>query len=89
MRTFASSAETGIEHETAHEVRPADDEHGPDRVFEVCKHLLIVARVDRDGDFEDDLERGLESFVVGGDDDDRVDVALELREGLGKDLPRY
>jgi len=31
----------------------------------------------------------LESFVVGGDDDDRMDVALELREGLGKDLPRY
>jgi hypothetical protein len=31
----------------------------------------------------------LESFVVGGDDDDRMDVALELRKGLGKDLSRY
>jgi hypothetical protein len=37
----------------------------------------------------DDLERNLERFVVGGDDDDRVDVTLELREGLGEDLARY
>jgi hypothetical protein len=38
---------------------------------------------------EDNLERGLERFVVGGDDDDLVDVTLELRDGLGKDLARY
>ena len=79
----------GIERETAHKVRPADDELGPDRAFDECEHLRIVAGVDRDGDPGDDLESGLESLVVGGDDDDRMDVALELREGLGKNLPRY
>ena len=79
----------GLEREAAHQVRPADDELGPDRGLDEREHLRVVARVDRDGDAGDDLERGLERFVVGGDDDDRVDVALELREGLGKDLTRY
>ena len=50
--------------------------------------MLVVARVDRDGDSGDDLERDLVSFVVGRDGDDQMDVALNLREGLGKDLPR-
>ena len=78
-----------LEREAAHQVCPADDELGPDRAFDEREHLRIVARVDRDGDSGDDLERGLERFVVGGDDDDRVDVTLELREGLGEDLARY
>jgi len=89
MRTPASSAETdGIERETAHEVCPANDELGPDRAFDECEYMLVVARVDRDGDSGDDLERDLVSFVVGRDGDDQMDVALNLREGLGKDLPR-
>jgi len=40
--------------------------------------LRVVARVDRDRDAGDDLERGLERFVVGRDDDDRMDVPFEL-----------
>jgi hypothetical protein len=37
-------------------------------------HLHIVMHVDRDRDPVDDLERGFKSFVVGGDDDDQMDV---------------
>lgn len=88
-RVVGRDGADGVERETAHEVCPADDKLGPDRAFDEREHLRIVARVDRDGDSGNDLERGLEGFVVGGDDDDRMDVALELREGLGKDLPRY
>ena len=39
----------GIECLTAHEVHPADDGLGPDRAFGECKHLHVVAHVDRDG----------------------------------------
>ena len=88
-RVFGRDGADGVERETAHEVGPADDELGPDRGFDEREHLRIVARVDRDRDSGDDLERGLEGFVVGGDDDDRMDVALELREGLGEDFSRY
>ena len=52
------------------------------------EHLLVVVDVDGDGDALDDLEGLFEGFVVGGDDDDGVDVALELGEGLGEDLAR-
>jgi hypothetical protein len=37
----------------------------------------------------DNGEGFFESAVVGGDDDDGVDVAFELGEGLGEDLPGY
>ncbi len=78
----------GLEREAAHQVRPAYDELGPDRGLDERQHLRVVARVDRDRDAGDDLERGLERFVVGRDDDDRMDIPFELREGLREDLAR-
>jgi hypothetical protein len=64
----------GIEHETAHGVRPADDELARNRSFDESEHMRIVARIDRGWIY--DIWYGLGSFVVGRDDDDRVNVAL-------------
>ena len=79
----------GLEGELAHEVGPAHDELGADGGLDEREHLLVVVDVDGDGDALDDLEGLLEGFVVGGDDDDGVDVALELGEGLCEDLTRW
>lgn len=76
----------GLQRELAHEVRPAHDKLRSDRRLDERQHLLIVVRVDGDGDALDDLEGLLEGLVVRRDDHDRVDVAFKLCERLRKDL---
>jgi hypothetical protein len=75
-----------LEGELAHHVGPAGDKLGSDGRLDEREHLRLVRRVDRDGDGFDDDERLLESALEGGDDDDGVDVALEVRECLCEDL---
>jgi hypothetical protein len=60
------------------EVRQAH-ELCPDRALDQREHLRhVVGRVERDGDTQENLKRGLWCVVVSGDDDDRTVVALEL-----------
>ena len=44
-----------------------------------CKHLRVVARVDRDSDEGDDVKHSLVHFRVGGDDDNEVGVVRAAR----------
>ena len=76
----------GLERELAHHVGPPRDELGADRRLDQAQHLVLVARVDRDRNRVDDAQRLLERALERRDDDDRVDVALEVRERLREDL---
>lgn len=68
----------GLESKLTHEVGPAHDELCADGGLDEGEHLLVVCSVNGDGYALDDLECLFESLVVCGDDNDRVDVALEL-----------
>ena len=68
--------------EAAHELGPARHKLGADGGADELVHGLVVVDVDREGDVVDDLEGVLEGPLEGADDDDGVDVALELGEGL-------
>lgn len=76
----------GLERKSAHEFRPPGNVLGADRGRDELIHGLVIVDVDREGDVFDDLEGVLEGALEGGNDDDGVDVALELGEGLREDL---
>ena len=75
-----------LQRELAHHVRPPRDKLGPDRRLDQREHGRLVVRVDRDGDGRNDRERLRQRALEGADDDDRVNVALEVRERLGQNL---
>lgn len=79
----------GLEGKLAHEVGPAHNELCADGGLDEGKHLLVVCGVNGDGYALDDLECLFESLVVCGDDNDRVYVALELRQRLGEDFSSW
>lgn len=74
------------ESEAAHELRPTGNELGADGGRDELAHGLVVVGVDRLGDLLDDLEGVGERALVGLDDDDRVDVALDVGKGVSEDL---
>jgi hypothetical protein len=78
-----------LECEFAHHVGPTRDEFRTDRSLDQREHLLFVRRVDGDRDAFDDEEGFFERTLERRDDDDRVNVALEVRECLGEDFSSY
>lgn len=79
----------GSEGQLAHLVHPAGDKLGTDGGGNELAHGRVVVDVDGVGDLFDDFEGILEGALKGRDDDDGVDVALELGEGLGEDFTSY
>ena len=51
--------------------------------------MVIRGGVDGNRDGFEDIKTFFESLVQGRDDDDRVDVALKKREGLGEDFTSF
>lgn len=74
----------GIQGQAAHEVGPPRDEFSSDGGLNQVVHGLVIVDIDWSGNFLDDVESVGESALEGRDDDDGVDVAFELGEGLGK-----
>jgi hypothetical protein len=79
----------GFEGQGDHLVHPPRDELGADGGGDELVHGLVVVDVDRVGDLVDDGEGVLEGPLEGRDDDDGVDVALKLREGMCQDFTSY
>ena len=74
-----------LEGKAAHELRPARDKLCADGGGDQRGHGLVVAGVDRNGNFFNDFKGIAECSFEGGDDDDWMDVAFEL----GKSLREY
>jgi hypothetical protein len=83
---FNSNATNGIQGQFAHHIAPAADKLGADRGLDKIQHLLGVVHVDGDGDLVNNLDGILKSLLEGSNDDNRVNVALEVGQGLGKNL---
>lgn len=86
VSSLPSDCANGLEGKVAHEIHPAGHKLGTNRRGDKLVHGLVVADVDRCRNFLDDIDGVLESTLEGRDDDDGVDVAFELGEGLGQNF---
>jgi hypothetical protein len=77
-----------LERKAAHELRPPRDKLCANGRVDDAVHLLVIVDVDIGGNLGDDLQGVGKSLLEGLDDDNGVDVALELGQGLGEDFSR-
>src|SRR5699024_8765379 len=78
-----------LESQVAHEFRPPRHELRPDGRLDQLIHLVIVVNVDGRRNLLDNSKGVCQSTLESRDDDDRVDVAFELGDGLGKHFTGY
>jgi len=80
------NAANSVQSEVAHQVVPTADKLCSDRSLDKVQHLLLVVDVDGDRDVVNNLDSVFQGLLQGSNDDNGVNVALEVREGLGKNL---
>ena len=77
-----------LQGKVAHQLRPPRDELGADRGGDQGVHSLVIVDVDGYRDFFDDGDGIRKGALESGYYGDRVDVALELGQGLSQHLAR-
>lgn len=75
-----------LECKAAHQLRPPRNELCANGRVDDPVHLFVVVHINFGCDLADDLEGIGQSLLEGLNDDDGVNVALELGQGLCKDL---
>ena len=75
-----------LECKTAHQLRPPRDKLCANGRADDSVHFLIVVHVDVGRNLVNDLERIGQGLLESLDDNDGVDVAFELGQGLCKDF---